>query len=106
MSAHCTFCEKFNEDIYGLEYNKQKKIALKCYKEIYNSLFQNNTTYVLDYQVNTYDDLHSRIESLLLSFPEMPDIKGTAAKFDKLHFNRKNQHYKKTIEIAKVLLLQ
>ncbi|NDP21839.1 MAG: restriction endonuclease [Paludibacter sp.] len=57
-------------------------------------------------QINTNNDLHSRIGSLLLSFPEMPDVKVNEATFDKLHFNRKNQHYQKTIEIAKVLLLQ
>ncbi|MCC9073564.1 McrC family protein [Flavobacterium sp. F-65] len=57
-------------------------------------------------QINTNNDLHSRIGSLLLNFPEMPDIKVTEATFDKIHFNRKNQHYKKAIEIAKLLLLK
>lgn len=57
-------------------------------------------------QINTNSDLHSRIGSLLLSFPEMPDIKVTEATFEKLHFKRKNDHYKTAIEIAKVLLLQ
>lgn len=57
-------------------------------------------------QINTNNDLQSRIGSLVLNFPEMPDIKVTEATFDKMHFNRKNQHYKKAVEIAKLLLLQ
>ena len=57
-------------------------------------------------QINTNTSLHSRIGALLLQFPEMPDIKVSEATFDKLNFNRKTQHYKKSIEIAKLLLLQ
>lgn len=55
---------------------------------------------------NTNDGLKSRIGSLLLHFPEMPDIKITENTFDKLVYNRKNQHYKKALEIAKLILLQ
>lgn len=57
-------------------------------------------------QINTNAGLHGRIGGLLLQFPEMPDIKVLEATFTKLVFNRKNQGYKKAIEIAKLLLLQ
>lgn len=57
-------------------------------------------------QINTNNALHSRIGVLLLHFPEMPDIKVSDATFEKLVYNRKNQHYEKAIEIAKLLLLQ
>ena len=57
-------------------------------------------------QINVNSALQSRIGSLLLYFPEMPDIKVTPITFDKLIFNRKTEHYKKGIEIAKMLLLQ
>jgi 5-methylcytosine-specific restriction enzyme subunit McrC len=57
-------------------------------------------------QINTNNDLHSRIGVLLLHFPEMPDIKVSDATFEKLVYNRKNQHYEKAIEIAKLLLLK
>jgi 5-methylcytosine-specific restriction enzyme subunit McrC len=57
-------------------------------------------------QINTNAELNSRIGVLLLHFPEMPDIKVTEATFDTLVFNRKTQHYKKAIGIAKLLLLQ
>ncbi len=56
-------------------------------------------------QINTVAEMHSRIGSMLLSFPEMPDIKVSEALFEKLTFNRKTQRYKKAIEIAKLLLL-
>lgn len=57
-------------------------------------------------QINTNNDLHSRIGTLLLHFPEMPEIKVSDATFEKLVYNRKNQHYQKAIEIAKLLLLK
>lgn len=57
-------------------------------------------------QINTNNDLHSRIGVLLLHFPEIPDIKVSDATFEKLIYNRKNQHYQKAIEIAKLLLLK
>ena len=56
--------------------------------------------------INTNNDLHSRIGVLLLHFPEMPDIKVSDTTFEKLIYNRKNQHYQKAIEIAKLLLLK
>lgn len=56
--------------------------------------------------LNRNMDLQSRIGSLLLHFPEMPDIKITESTFDKLAYNRKNEHYKKAIEISKLILLQ
>lgn len=57
-------------------------------------------------QINTNVALQSRIGTLLLHFPEMPEIKVTESTFAKIVFTRKNQSYKKAIEIAKLLLLQ
>ncbi len=57
-------------------------------------------------QINTNSSLNGRIGALLLNFPEMPDIKVNEATFEKLIYNRKNTHYQKSIEIAKLLLLQ
>lgn len=56
--------------------------------------------------INTNTDLQSRIHSLLLYFPEMPDIKVSEATFNKIIFNRKTQLYKKAIDISKLILLQ
>lgn len=57
-------------------------------------------------QINTNVGLHSRIGALLLHFPEMPDLKVTEATFENVVYNRKNQSYKKAINIARLLLLQ
>lgn len=57
-------------------------------------------------QINTNAALNSRIGAMLLMFPEMPELKISENTFDKLNFNRKNQHYKKAIEISKLILLQ
>lgn len=56
-------------------------------------------------QINTNVSLHSRIGALLLHFPEMPDIKVTAATFERIIFTRKTQSYRKAIDIAKLILL-
>jgi 5-methylcytosine-specific restriction enzyme subunit McrC len=56
--------------------------------------------------INTNVGLQSRIGSLLLYFPEMPDIKVIEATFNKLVFDRKTERYRKAIDIAKLLLLQ
>lgn len=56
-------------------------------------------------RINTNAELHSRIGSLLLNFPEMPDIQVTESLFQKLVFNRKTQRYQKAVEIAKLILL-
>lgn len=57
-------------------------------------------------RINTNSDLQSRIGVLMLHFPQMPDLKITEATFDKLVFSRKTLTYRKSIEIAKLLLLQ
>ena len=56
-------------------------------------------------RINTNSAINSKIGALLLNFPEMPSIKIDEAFFEKLIYNRKTEHYKKAIEIAKLLLL-
>jgi 5-methylcytosine-specific restriction enzyme subunit McrC len=57
-------------------------------------------------QINTNVSLQSKIGSVLLHFPEMPDIKVSAATFETIVYSRKNRSYKKAVDIAKLLLLQ
>jgi 5-methylcytosine-specific restriction enzyme subunit McrC len=49
--------------------------------------------------------LKDRVYNLLLSFPELEDIKVLPATFQNLIFNRKTAHYKEAMEIAAMLLL-
>ena len=56
-------------------------------------------------QINVNQSLNSRLGSLLLNFPEMPNINVTDATFNKLVFNRKSLVYKKAIEVSKMILL-
>jgi len=55
--------------------------------------------------LNTNPLLKGRIGALTLNFPEMKEIKVNESTFDKIVFDRKNQHYQTALEIAKLLLL-
>ena len=56
-------------------------------------------------KINTNAVLQSRIGSLTLHFPEMPDLKASAATFAKLGWNRKTEPYRRVMKIAEMLLL-
>ena len=56
-------------------------------------------------RINTNLGLLSRINALLLNFPEMPSLKMSEAIFDKINFNRKTSGYKKVIEFSRLILL-
>jgi len=56
--------------------------------------------------INTNVELHSRIGTLLLHFPEMPEINVSETTYEKLVFNKKILSYKKAIDISRLLLLK
>ena len=56
-------------------------------------------------RMNTNLLLISRIENLLLNFPEQSSVKITSATFRKFHFDRKTDVYKKAFHIAELILL-
>jgi len=62
-------------------------------------------TLKLLYTISHSAQLSSRIGSLLLNFPELPDVKVTDATFEKIEFDRKSASYKSAIDLALLLLL-
>ena len=55
--------------------------------------------------INSNPLLKGRTGGLTLNFPEMKEIKVNESTFNKIVFDRKNQHYQTALEIAKLLLL-
>jgi 5-methylcytosine-specific restriction enzyme subunit McrC len=49
--------------------------------------------------------LKEQVNELMLSFPDLDDIKVTKADFDRLQFDRKTHHYREALQIAFMLLL-
>jgi len=62
-------------------------------------------TILLLQMINTNDRLQSRIASIRLQFPEMPNLNVSAATFSNLSWNRKTEPYRKAMKIAEMLLL-
>jgi 5-methylcytosine-specific restriction enzyme subunit McrC len=56
-------------------------------------------------RINKYQELQSRIGRLLIDFPEVSDINVQDYTFQTIKYNRKNEHYKKAIKIAELILL-
>ncbi len=55
--------------------------------------------------ISSSSSVISKVESLLLNFPEVGNIIPSDKLFDTLVYNRKSQPYKKAMDIAKLLLL-
>lgn len=55
QNERTTFYNQFNEQIFGLDFDKQKRIALKHYKKLYNFLFKDNETYMPDDYSDFFD---------------------------------------------------
>ncbi|MCR9155227.1 MAG: McrC family protein [Bacteroidetes bacterium] len=56
-------------------------------------------------QISSSPALKDRVYSLLLNYPDLPDIAVNQQTFDKIVFSRKTNRYKSAIEIAAMLLL-
>lgn len=55
--------------------------------------------------VNTNQALFSKVNSLLLNFPEMSEIIVSEATFEKIVYTKKNEHYRQLMLISRLLLL-
>ncbi len=56
-------------------------------------------------KLNSNSSLQNRIGAMLLNFPEMDDIRVSEKFFSKIILNRNTMHYQKSLDIAKLLLL-
>lgn len=52
-----------------------------------------------------HPSLTNRIAALSLNFPELPDLKVSNETFGRLIYDRKTEHYRTALEIARLLLL-
>ncbi len=80
--------------VHTTEYDTQHQLHAILYK----------TLKVLQ-QTNGLQGLKSRINRLIMSFPELNDINVQESIFDKIVLNRKSQPYKTSLLISKMILL-
>lgn len=121
--VHCGLVKKYRRKEGNLMALKGRLLFDKHLRENLTHqerFYVNHTTFDVDHKlhhiiyktlcglkrINTNSPLQSRIENLLLNFPEMPDMKVTSRSFDTIVYNRKTQYYKKSVEIARLILLQ
>ena len=100
----------------SLQFNKQIQKNITHQERFYVRHITYDTEHLLHFvlyktiqllkQINTSSALHSRIGALLLNFPEMPQLKVTETTFDRIIYDHKTLSYRKSIEIARLLLLQ
>jgi len=102
MKGRLVFSKHINRNLVHQErfyvnhtvYDRQHPLNQVIYKTI-----------ILIQRINTNSALSSRIGALLLDYPEVPYIQVTDGWFERLRYNRKTEHYRKAIEIARLLLL-
>lgn len=80
--------------VHTTEYDTQHQLHAILYKAL--KVLQHNNNIKL---------LSSRVNRLLLSFPELKDINVYSSTFDKIVLNRKSQSYQTALLIAKMILL-
>lgn len=56
-------------------------------------------------QLTLHPELLDTVQRTLLLFPEMPDMQVNQGTFEGLIFNRKTEHYRESVALAKLLLL-
>ena len=56
-------------------------------------------------KVNTNAHLSGRVNSLIINFPELPDLRVEELTFDNIAYNRKNEPYRQAMLISRLLLL-
>ncbi len=110
----CSFYDNFNEQIFGLDFYKQKEVALKHYKKIYKSLFEDNITYMPDdfcdsddfeNDIVTIDNKLRMVCNNKLKFQHKLAVINPFIEYligNKLIFSRK--YYERNIEIIKEIL--
>lgn len=93
----------------NIEVNHIHKERLYCEYSSYDSLNTLNKiiykTIRLIKRVNNSHLLASRVENLMLNFPEMEDLRVTESTFSSIKFDRKSERYRKAMVISELLLL-
>lgn len=102
LKGSLQFSKHISENVTHQERFYVKYSTYDVYHQIHSILY---LALKLVSQLNTDQTLKSKISTLFLNFPEMENIKISEKTFENITFDRKNIHYKKAFEIAKLLLL-
>lgn len=119
---HCGLIKKYNKKENNINvlkgtllFNKQIQLNISNQEKFFTRHTIYDLTHPLNQiiyktlltikRINTDKNIDIRIRSLIIDFPEMPNISISENIFNKLLFNRKTICYKKAIEISKMILL-
>jgi 5-methylcytosine-specific restriction enzyme subunit McrC len=102
LKGQLDFAKQIQQNLVHKERFYVKHSVYDNIHKVHSILFK---TLNLLQRINTNSSLMSHIGSLILDFPEVPDITVTEKDFQRIEYDRKLENYRNALEISRLLLL-